>query len=102
MTILRPKISLLDKSHKEDIFKEAKEILGTQGVFIENDDAKELLGNEGVKQKDSQFLIPEDLIDKCLKTVPSEIKLYDREGEEFLELKNDIIRSRISSHTLFR
>lgn len=91
MTILRPKISLLDKSHKEDIFKEAKEILGTQGVFIENDDAKELLGNEGVKQKDSQFLIPEDLIDKCLKTVPSEIKLYDREGEEFLELKNDII-----------
>ncbi|TXT56141.1 MAG: Trimethylamine methyltransferase MttB [Promethearchaeota archaeon] len=101
MTILRPKIGLLDDDHKRSIFKEAKEILKIHGVFIENQDVKDLFQNEGIEHKNSQFYIPEDLVDKCLSSVPKEIKLYDREGERYLELKEDNIHFDPGSAAIF-
>ena len=89
MTIFRPKIRVLDENHKELIFKEAKLILEKLGVFIENDEAKELLKKKGVPNQGERFFIPSDLVDICLTTTPSEIQLYDREGNESLELKGD-------------
>ncbi|MEJ2277862.1 MAG: trimethylamine methyltransferase family protein [Candidatus Lokiarchaeota archaeon] len=75
-------MSVLDEKHKENIFNEAKEILSSQGVFIENKEAKLLLKKEGLKEENSKFLIPGDLIEKCLDSVPETITLYDREGNE--------------------
>jgi trimethylamine--corrinoid protein Co-methyltransferase len=91
MTIIRPKIRVLDKSHKELILNEAKSILEKLGVFIENAEAKELLKKKGVPYEGERFFIPSDLVDASLNTTPSEIKLYDREGNESLELKGDEI-----------
>jgi len=91
MTIIRPKIELLDKEHKIEIFNEAKSILESQGVFIENQEAIELFSHYGIKRENSRFFIPPDLVEKCLKTVPSEIKLYNREGNEYISLKDDNI-----------
>ncbi|MFX0208582.1 MAG: hypothetical protein ACFFDT_21550, partial [Candidatus Hodarchaeota archaeon] len=48
MTILRPKIELLTNKYKEKIFQEAKTILQTQGVVIENTEAQRLLQEEGI------------------------------------------------------
>jgi trimethylamine--corrinoid protein Co-methyltransferase len=91
MEILRPKIQILDEEHKYKILNEAKTILETLGIFLENQDAKELFENEGVNHDDNRYFIPRDLIDKALKTVPSEIKLFDREGNEHIILnKNDV------------
>ena len=42
MGILRPKIQVLDEDHKIKIYTEAKEILETQGIFLENEAAQEL------------------------------------------------------------
>jgi len=89
MKILRPKIQLLDKQHITQIFTEAKNILETLGIFIENREAIELLKSNGIPHKDSRYFIPSDLVDKCLGVVPSEIDIYDREGKEFLSLKGD-------------
>jgi trimethylamine--corrinoid protein Co-methyltransferase len=89
MTIIRPKINLLDDEHKDSIFQEAKEILSDNGVFIENKGAIELLNKEGLKQENSKFYIPEDLVNKCLESVPEVIKLYDREGEKYITLGKD-------------
>ncbi|MFX0059981.1 MAG: trimethylamine methyltransferase family protein, partial [Candidatus Heimdallarchaeota archaeon] len=89
MTILRPNVKLLDEEHKSRIVNEAKLILESQGVFIENKDAIDLFIRNGFPRKGSRFLIPSDLVDKCLKTVPNEIKLYDREGYEHITLKDD-------------
>ena len=89
MTIIRPQIKVLDEDYKNKIFNEAKNILETQGVFVENDDAIELFTMNGITRKDSRFFIPSDIVDKCLSTVPNEIKLFDREGNEHINLKND-------------
>ena len=89
MTIIRPQIKVLDEDYKNKIFNEAKNILETQGVFVENDDAIELFTMNGITRKDSRFFIPSDIVDKCLSTVPNEIKLFDREGNEHIDLKND-------------
>jgi len=89
MTVIRPKIKILNKEYKEKILKEAKEILETQGIFIENQEAIELFQKKGLKQINSRVFIPADLIDRCLRTVPEEIKLYDREGETPLVLSGE-------------
>ena len=87
--ILRPKIQVLDEEHKNKIYIEAKDILENLGIFLENENAKELFHNEGIPHEGSRYFIPSDLVEKSLKTVPSEIKLYDREGNEHITLGKD-------------
>ena len=89
MSILRPKVNILNESYKGQILREAKDILENLGVFIENQEAIEMLKNEGVNNDGDKFFIPSDLVDKCLKSTPSEVKLFDREGKEHAILKND-------------
>jgi trimethylamine--corrinoid protein Co-methyltransferase len=101
MTILRPKVSLLDHEHKKLVFEEAKNILENQGVFIENDDAIKLFEENGIKRDGSRFFIPSDLVDKCVDTVPDEITMYDREGKERFSLKDDQIHFDPGSAAIF-
>jgi len=101
MTIIRPQIKVLDEDYKTKIFNEAKNILETQGVFIENEDAIELFTMNGITHKDSRFFIPSDIIDKCLSTVPNEIKLFDREGNEHINLKKDEVHFDPGSAAIF-
>jgi trimethylamine--corrinoid protein Co-methyltransferase len=89
MGILRPKIQVLDEEHKNSIYEEAKDILKNLGIFIENEEAKELFQSEGISHEGPRYFIPSDLVEKCLKTVPNEIKLFDREGKEHITLAND-------------
>ena len=89
MGILRPKIQVLDEEYINKIHTEAKEILENLGVFLENEDAQELFNNEGIRHEGSRYFIPSDLVEKCLKTVPIEIKLFDREGKEHITLAGD-------------
>jgi trimethylamine--corrinoid protein Co-methyltransferase len=101
MTILKPKIQLLDKEHKIKIFNEAKGILENQGIFLENDEAIKMFKQHGIKEKKSRYFIPSDLVDKCLESVPNEIKLYDREGKEFLSLTKDNVHYDPGSAAIF-
>ena len=87
--ILRPKIQVLDEDYKIKVFTEAKDILETLGIFLENEEAQELFNNQGIAHEGSRYFIPSDLVEKCLKTVPNEIKLYDREGNEHITLGGD-------------
>lgn len=89
MPIIRPKIKILDDDHKEMILEEAKSILENQGVFIENQEALNLFNKNGLIHEGLRYFIPPDLIDKCLKTVPPEITLFDRDGNEHITLKDD-------------
>lgn len=87
----RPTLKILDDALIEDIISEARELLQKYGIEVENKDAMQLLGDAGAtidKQKKRAY-ISQDLIDKCLKTVPSSIKVYNREGELALELEGD-------------
>ncbi len=101
MSIIRPKIKILDDEHKIKILEEAKLILENQGVFIENHEAIELFNQHGMNHEGSRYFIPPDLIDKCLQNVPSEITLYDREGNEHISLKEDNVNFDPGSAAIF-
>jgi len=101
MSIIRPKIKILDKEHKQKILQEAKMILETQGVFMENHEAIDLFNQHGINHEGSRYFIPPDLINKCLETVPSEITLYDREGNKHISLEGDNINFDPGSAAIF-
>jgi trimethylamine--corrinoid protein Co-methyltransferase len=89
----RPKLKILGDKLIEDMISEARELLQKFGIEVENKEAMQLLGDAGVKidREKKKAYISQDLIDKCLKTVPSSIKVYDREGELALNLEGDNI-----------
>ncbi len=101
MSIIRPKIKILDKEHKQKILEEAKVILETQGVFIENHEAIDLFNQHDINHEGSRYFIPPDLINKCLETVPNEITLYDRDGNEHITLKEDNVNFDPGSAAIF-
>ena len=101
MTIIRPKIKLLDEEHQAEILREAKDILENQGIFLENQEAIELFEQYGISHDDRQFYIPPDVVDKCLKSAPSSITLYDREGKESMTLQKDQIHYDPGSAAIF-
>jgi len=91
MSILRPKIKVLDKEHKELIFNEAIEILEKQGVFVNNNEAIKILKDEDIEIKNERFFLTRHIIEKAIKTCRKEIKLYDREAKDYLKLSGDNI-----------
>ncbi|MGB5912446.1 MAG: trimethylamine methyltransferase family protein [Promethearchaeia archaeon] len=101
MTILKPKIQLLDEEHKRKVFNEAKDILENQGIFLENKEAIKIFKQHGIDERNSRYFIPSDLVDKCLESVPNEIKLYDRDGKEFLSLTKDKVHYDPGSAAIF-
>ncbi|MFX0030218.1 MAG: trimethylamine methyltransferase family protein [Candidatus Hermodarchaeota archaeon] len=101
MTIIRPKINVLDEEHKNLIFDEAKLILETQGIFIENQEAIEMFENEGLNHEGARYFIPSDLIDGSLDSTPDQITLYDRDGEEHLLLTKDQVHFDPGSAAIF-
>jgi len=101
MPIIRPKISVLDDEHKKLILNEAKSILGTQGVFIENQQAIEIFEQQGLNYEGSRYFLPPDLIDRCLDSAPHQITLFDRDGEEHITLRDDQVHFDPGSAAIF-
>ncbi|NIM20553.1 MAG: hypothetical protein GTO51_10045 [Candidatus Latescibacteria bacterium] len=87
----RPKIKMLSEENVRQIVGEALKTLAEVGVFVENDEAIELLASAGAKVADDRkrVFIPEELCNKCIKTVPSSYSLYDREGNEVARIGGD-------------
>ncbi len=88
---MRPSISILDNEIKEKVFTEAMEILEEIGFFVENQEAIQILQEAGlnVDMENKRVKLPPDLIKKSLKTAPSSITLFDREGKEITKLEGD-------------
>lgn len=77
----RPKLKILEDELVNEVIVQAKDILETLGVIVENQEGLDLFAKEGISVNDrGRILIPADLIDKCLSYAPTSIKLYDREG----------------------
>ncbi len=78
----RPLVSLLNKKFIERILEEAKDVLEKTGVWVENEEGLELLGNGSarVDRGTGKVFIPKRLVEEALKSVPSSIMTYDRNG----------------------
>ena len=82
-----PYLKLLDQSLMERIINEALDVLEKTGVLVENKEGMRLLRDAGMKvrksdKKGTVFSITRDLVEESLKTTPSSVKLYDRQGSD--------------------
>jgi len=81
---IRPKLEFLSKAFIQKIVEEAFEILEKQGVFVENNQALKLLKDAGMKADETtqRVHLTSRLIEDCLSSTPSIVRLYDRAGEK--------------------
>jgi trimethylamine--corrinoid protein Co-methyltransferase len=79
-----PRVELLSAARIEQIVGEAMTVLSRVGVVVENAEAVERLTASGatLSADRARVLIPENLVDQCLRTAPDHFVLYDRDGEE--------------------
>lgn len=84
----RPTLELLSQTLLEQIVAEALDVLSGVGVLIENDEVLEMLGNAGahIDRPAQRALIPDSLVWRCLRSVPSNFDIFDREGNAALHL----------------
>ena len=87
----RPMTSLLGTEFIERIIEEAKDVLEQVGVWVENGETLELLGNGGARidKVNKKAFIPKKLVEESLKSVPSSVKFYDRDGNLAMDLSGD-------------
>ncbi|MFC1853918.1 trimethylamine methyltransferase family protein, partial [candidate division CSSED10-310 bacterium] len=77
---IRPHLNILDREFIERIIEEAYTLLHKVGVQVESAEALELLGSHGARVEHDKAYLPQELVEKCLATVPRTISLYDRDG----------------------
>ena len=87
----RPLVSLLSTELIERIAEEAKDVLEKVGVWVESEEALELLGSGGARidPGEKRAFIPKRLVEESLKSVPSSVKIYDRNGNLSMNLGGD-------------
>jgi len=81
-TLIRPRLTLLDRAHIEQIHDSTRQILATVGVRVDSEPARQLLCRaSGVKMEGDRVLISPERVEKALQTAPSRIDIYDQRGE---------------------
>lgn len=84
---VQPRYHLLTAEDISYIHEQALKILSDIGMRISHEEGLRLLINNGCVLKESDIVtFPRELIEKCLKTVPSEIIVYNRLGKEAMRL----------------
>jgi trimethylamine--corrinoid protein Co-methyltransferase len=87
----KPTFAILDKEMIDDIVSEAFHVLENIGIFVENDEAFRLLEAAGQKTEGQgtgrRVFFSRDLVEDAVKTAPSGIDLYDREGNHAVRME---------------
>jgi len=84
----RPTLELLSQPLLERIVAEALEVLSKVGVLIDNDKVLEMLGDAGaqIDRPARRALIPDLLVWRCVRSAPSNVAIFDRQGKSALQL----------------
>ncbi len=85
----RPTLEVLPQPLVERIVGEALEILWKIGVWVENPEAQQLLADGGARldRASQRVFIPEDLVWRCVRSAPSAVQVFSREGDPALHLE---------------
>jgi trimethylamine--corrinoid protein Co-methyltransferase len=83
-----PFVEFLFEEDIARILEEAKFLLSSIGVFVENADALRLLEEAGARldAKLKRVYLPEEHVESCLASCPRRIPVFDREGTSSIEL----------------
>lgn len=100
---LRPSVRFLSQGLLERIVDEARRVLARVGVAVENPGVEEMLLNGGCQKEaaSGRLLFPGEVIDAALRTTPSSLCLYDREGELCAELHGDRVHFTPGSSAIY-
>jgi len=82
-----PSYRLLTEDQIKEIHRASLEILETVGVRVLDEEGVELLRRSGCRVKDDRVLIPNWLVEECIRSAPSRVTMYDRTGEEAMRLE---------------
>lgn len=86
-SICKPEYRILNQEQINQIHEATLSLLEKTGVKVENERGRHLLSDAGCSLKDNNIVtIPRDLIEQCIKTCPSSIQIYDRNGELAMDL----------------
>ena len=83
-----PSYRLLTEEQIREIHLATLEVLETIGVRVLNEEGVQLLRDAGCRAKnDNVVLIPNWLVEDCIRSTPSRITIYNRKGEESMRLE---------------
>jgi trimethylamine---corrinoid protein Co-methyltransferase len=80
-------IRVLEEVQCTDIVNAAYQVLERTGCDVYDDEALRLLADAGCKIEGKRVFIPSDLLEKAIKSAPSNFTLYNRSGEPTLFLE---------------
>ena len=84
---VKPQYQLLTEQDIQYIHINALEILENIGIKVDHLEGETMLLNNGCKKLENGAIsFPAELVERCLKTVPSEIRIYNQLGEEAMIL----------------
>jgi trimethylamine--corrinoid protein Co-methyltransferase len=91
-TEMQPKLKILTDDLIKEVLLQAKDILESLGVVVENQEALDLFSSIGINENEKgRICIPRDLVEKSVQSAPKSIRLYNREGIEAVRLEGDRI-----------
>jgi len=94
---------MLRNEDVERIIAGAYDLLATTGVKIIHEEALQILSDHGaaVDFSDQSATMPQDLVEKCLKTVPSSLDFYNFEGDKTVRVEGDTVNFVLDSAPVF-
>jgi trimethylamine--corrinoid protein Co-methyltransferase len=86
--LARPRIEVLDKNEVPEIHWRTLSVLSRVGVKVDHAEALKLLHSIGAEVDFNRKIakIPEHIVKEALAKTPSSIRLYHRDGKQFIEL----------------
>jgi len=86
---LSPKLSWFSESQLEELHSATIDVLERVGVRVDHDESLQLLKDAGCLVKDRVARIPGWLIEEAIRTAPSKITVYNREGLPAMSLESN-------------
>lgn len=86
---MRPRVKFLEDSLIEKIVAEARDLLCTVGLTVENAAATDLLLEHGARLTEGRVLLNAEMIDQALAAAPASFALYDSAGNQTHDLGGD-------------
>ncbi|MHA2007341.1 MAG: trimethylamine methyltransferase family protein [Promethearchaeota archaeon] len=88
----KPQYKLLSEEQIEQIHLGSLEILADIGVQVSHEEGLKLLEkNDCIIEDNNMVRIPNELVEECVRSAPSIISIYNRNGEETMKLGGDNI-----------
>lgn len=86
----------------KNIHDSSIEILSTKGVVFKSEKARKVLESKGAKVEGEIVYIPEELVEKCLKTVPSSFRVDALNPDRSVQIGGDFIIHPAGGEVFFR